>query len=123
MTIFAADLYFIGVTKPIGMEAGEYLPLITFTSNIQNLRAAFDLLMIGFSAGFYIVPLTSRIQLNSDDKFRSRVIASLNIVNAIYMVAAAIFSIVLLSFGLTVLQIFLIVAIINIFQAIPLLRR
>jgi hypothetical protein len=64
-------------------------------------------------AGFFIVPLFALVQSRSGREEVSRVIAGNNIINAIFLVAAAIFGIGLLRAGLTIPQLFLVVAVLN----------
>ncbi|MBQ4833033.1 MFS transporter [Pseudoalteromonas sp. MMG010] len=52
---------------------------------------------VGIAAGFYTVPLYALIQQRTNEDSRSRVIAANNVVNALFMVASAILSIVTLS--------------------------
>jgi hypothetical protein len=52
-------------------------------------RILFDVLMIGMFGGFFIVPLFALIQLRCDPAHISRTIAGMNILNALFMVAAA----------------------------------
>ncbi len=51
-----------------------------------------DILFIGIFGGFYIVPLYALIQARTDEDKRARVIAANNILNALFMVAAALVS-------------------------------
>jgi MFS family permease len=74
---------------------------------------ALDLTLIGMFAGFFIVPLFALVQSRSGREEVSRVIAGNNIINAIFLVAAAIFGIGLLRAGLTIPQLFLVVAVLN----------
>ena len=53
--------------------------------------------LLGISGGFYIVPLYAMMQAYSPRSHRARVVAANNILNAIFMVSSAIFSIIILS--------------------------
>ena len=68
------------------------------------------LLLVGISGGTFIVPLYTQLQISAPKNKRSQIIASNNIVNSIYMVLAAIFSILLIKIGLEIHQIFSIVS-------------
>ncbi len=59
-------------------------------------RILFDVLMIGMFGGFFIVPLFALIQTRCDPAHISRTIAGMNILNALFMVAAAGVAILLL---------------------------
>ncbi len=113
LTVFAIDLYFAApVTNSItGMSASEFL------SQAGSLRVLIDLVLIGTFGGFYCVPLYALMQTRSEASHRSRIIAGNNILNALFMVAAAALAIVLLGAGCSVPQLFLITAILNAFIA------
>lgn len=53
--------------------------------------------LLGISGGFYIVPLYAMMQAHSPRSHRARVVAANNILNAVFMVSSAIFSIIILS--------------------------
>ena len=76
-------------------------------------RVLFDLLMLGVFGGFYIVPLNALVQIRSEPSHRSRIIAGNNVLNALFMVAAAGLAIGLFAAGLTIPQLFLVGAIMN----------
>ncbi|MCF6289148.1 MAG: MFS transporter [Proteobacteria bacterium] len=62
-----------------------------------SYRVLIDLAMIGVSGGIYIVPLYALVQERSDKKSLSRVIAGNNIINALFMVVAAVMAYLVLS--------------------------
>jgi 1-acyl-sn-glycerol-3-phosphate acyltransferase len=72
-----------------------------------------DLAMIGVCGGFYIVPLYAMVQERSEPTHRSRIIAANNILNALFMVASAVFAIGLLRAGLSLVDLFLVTALMN----------
>src|SRR5262249_28527155 len=76
-------------------------------------RIVLDVVLLGIFGGFFIVPLFALIQLRSDPKHLSRTIAGMNILNALFMVAAAGVAMVLLGQGLTIPELFLATAIMN----------
>ena len=114
LTLFAIDLYFAlnGAARsgPIG--------LAEFLHDSKGWRVVADLLLIGAFGGFYLVPLYALIQSRSDPRHRSRVIAANNILNALFMVAAALIAIVLFQAGFTIPQLFLATALANALVAI-----
>ncbi len=57
----------------------------------------FAVTLLGISGGFYIVPLYAMMQAYSPRSHRARVVAANNILNAVFMVSSAIFSIIILS--------------------------
>jgi len=114
LTIFGVDIFFAYTPSP-GKETG----ILGFLSITSNFRLLLDFLMIGVFGGLYTVPLYAMIQQRSDPKSLSRVIASLNIMNALFMTVAALLGILLLSvIGITIPQLFLLLALMNIVVAL-----
>ena len=109
LTVFAVDLWFAAQ----GLRATGTAALTAFLADPAHWRVAFDLVMIGLFGGFYIVPLYSMIQERSEPTHRSRIIAANNIVNALFMVASAVIAIGLLKAGLSVVDLFLVTALMN----------
>jgi hypothetical protein len=109
LTLFGIDLYFAQPEAAIatGLSAGQFL------GAAGNHRVLWDLLLIGVFGGFYIVPLYALIQTRSEPSHRSRVIAGNNILNALFMVVAALLAIALLEAGLTIPQLLLTAALMN----------
>ena len=115
LTIFGADLYFASNAFAVSGAAlaGTAADVMTLLAHPGIWRILFDFLMIGMFGGFFIVPLFALIQLRADPAHISRTIAGMNILNALFMVAAAGMAIVLLSQGLTIPQLFLVTALLN----------
>ena len=84
-----------------------------FFASPAHWRVAADLVLIGLFGGFYIVPLYALIQSRSDRTHQSRIIAGNNILNALFIVAAALVGAGFLSLGATVPQLFLLTALLN----------
>ncbi len=81
----------------------------------------FNMAMISFSCGLFIVPMYTFMQVRSDEKKRSRVIAVNNIINAIFMVAAGALAALMISLEFSVLSIFKVVAILNLLVTVYIL--
>lgn len=109
LTIFGADLFF----STTAHTASELIGFKEFITNRSNWRLILDIFLLGAFGGLYIVPLYALIQARSNPKRRSRIIAGNNILNALFIIAAAIYAIVLTKAGLTIPQLFLIAAILN----------
>lgn len=109
LSLFAIDLYFAQPVAHLAavQTAGEFL------ARPGSWRVLFDLALLGAFGGFYIVPLYAMIQQRAERSQLSRIIAANNIINALFMVAAAIMAIVLLNAGLSIPQLFLSLAILN----------
>ena len=109
LSLFAMDLYFaqpVATTTPISTIAD-------FLAQPGSWRIWIDLAMIGAFGGFYSVPLYALIQKRSKRQHLSRIIAANNIINSFLMVGAAVMSMVLLNSGVSIPELFLIVAVLN----------
>ncbi|UCB55868.1 MAG: MFS transporter [Thiotrichales bacterium] len=109
LTLFGIDLY---LARPV-LDSTELLGLSAFLQQSGSIRVIIDVVLIGIFGGFYIVPLFALIQQRSDPEHLSRVIAGNNILNALLMVLSAVISIVLLGSGVSIAQLFLVVAVLN----------
>jgi hypothetical protein len=72
-----------------------------------------DCFLLGACGGIYVVPLFALIQIRSERTHLSRTIGGMNILNALFMVVAALVAMVLLGVGLSVPGIFLFTALVN----------
>ncbi len=109
LTLFAVDLWFASR----GLAASSIAGLDAFVANPAHWRVAADLVLIGVFGGFYIVPLYALIQERSEPSHRSRIIAANNILNAVFMVVAALAAILLLKAGLSMPDLFLVTGLMN----------
>ena len=109
LTLFAADLYLAlaGYVQAGPVTLGE------FVREAGHWRILGDLLLIGMFGGFYIVPLYALVQSRGEAAHLSRVIAGNNILNALFMVAAALLAIVLFQLGFTIPEVLLVTALLN----------
>jgi MFS family permease len=122
MTVFGADLY----ASSANIHAASSPALINslqFMRDFSNWRMLIDIALIGLFGGFYIVPLYVLIQTRVDKNYQSRVIAANNIINALFMVVSAGFSIWFFSKGYNIQQLFLATAILNLVVAAYLCLR
>ena len=114
LSLFAIDLYF-----------AQSMPSVIAVSSVSEFlarpgswRVLLDLAMLGAFAGFYSVPLYALIQKRSKRQHLSRIIAANNIINTIFIVAAALLAIALLNIGFSIPELFLVLAALNIVVAI-----
>jgi len=84
------------------------------SSSIYSSLILASLLLLAVSSGIYIVPLYAIMQHRSNKKYLSRIIASNNILNALFMVIGSIIMALLFSFSFNINQIFLVIGIANI---------
>jgi 1-acyl-sn-glycerol-3-phosphate acyltransferase len=109
MSVFAIDLYFASRNLP----PSATLTLSQFLMAPSHWRVMADLALLSLFAGLYSVPMYALIQLRSQPTHRARIIAANNILNALFMVASSLIAAVLLKIGMTIPQIFLVVALLN----------
>ena len=109
LSLFAVDLYF---AQPFASSVGVD-SVAEFLARPGSWRILIDLCLLGAFGGFYSVPLYALIQQRSKRKHLSRIIAANNIINAIFMVGASLLSIALLSAGLSIPELFLVIAALN----------
>lgn len=115
ISAFMIDLYF----ARSGLAPASGLTIPQFVQQAGSWRIMIDLTGIGFSAGMFVVPLFALIQSRTPKDELSRVIAGMNIQNALFIVVAAVIGIVVQRFfGWTIPQVFLALAIANALVAI-----
>jgi acyl-[acyl-carrier-protein]-phospholipid O-acyltransferase/long-chain-fatty-acid--[acyl-carrier-protein] ligase len=117
MTIFIIDLVIasqdVNFAHPDLIGISQFL---FFSTNVaHNWRILMDLTMIAVCGGLFTVPLYTTLQIDSDPKFRSRVIAANNIINAFFMVVSSIISMILIAMHVSILSIFFIMGIVNVY--------
>ena len=93
MTVFGADLYF---AHPHAVGALD-LGVAAMLAQPHIWRIMIDLVLMAIFSGFFIVPLFALVQTRSDTARVSRVIAANNILNALFMIVAALLSMLLLN--------------------------
>jgi len=117
MTLFGIDLYFASASVHFTVQE-KLLTFSQFTQAPAGWRILFDLLALSICAGLYIVPLYAIMQHRSDADQRARIIAANNVLNALFMVGAAIATMLMLKSGFTIPEIFLAIAAANAVVAI-----
>lgn len=123
LTIFGILLWWHSAGFPQEAELHDWWAVLGYAQAWWILGA---ILGIGVFGGFYIVPLYALIQSRTQEDERARVIAANNILNALFMVIAAIISILFLAVvQLDIPQLFLVVSLMNvavtgyIFKVVP----
>jgi 1-acyl-sn-glycerol-3-phosphate acyltransferase len=114
LSIFAVDLFFAQPT----MHAQSVSTIGDFVARDGSIRILLDFAMLGAFGGFYSVPLYALIQQRAERQHLSRIIAANNIINALFMVAAALFALFALNNGITIPQFFVCLALLNALVAI-----
>jgi MFS family permease len=109
LTLFGMDLY---------VASSVYAGTVTvgatgFLAQGAGWRIVADCTLLGVAGGIYGVPLLAQIQMKAARAHLSRTIAGMNILNALFMVVAALTAMLLLQAGLSVPQLFLFTALLN----------
>jgi 1-acyl-sn-glycerol-3-phosphate acyltransferase len=109
LTLFAVDWVIATprVDSQVLLTAGALLHLP------GGVRTLFDIAAVGVFGGFFVVPLNALVQQRSRPEALARVIGANSILNALFMVAAAVLAAVGLAKGLSVLQLILLAALMN----------
>jgi uncharacterized membrane protein YfcA len=132
LTLFSIDLYYSSTHIHEHWNNQTLADYTTFISKhldmhgniiFSHWRLIMDILLIGLFGGFYIVPLYAFVQSRAQKSHQSRVIAATNILNALFMVVSAGFSLWIFHQGLNIPELFLTTAILNIVVMIYLCAR
>ena len=114
MSIFGIDLYFAIAS----IEVVENMSAMAFIEQSGNWRMMLDIALISAFGGLFVVPLQALIQNRSEEKIRAQIIAANNVLNALFMVASAIFAILaLVVVKISLVEYFLALALMNIVVA------
>jgi acyl-[acyl-carrier-protein]-phospholipid O-acyltransferase/long-chain-fatty-acid--[acyl-carrier-protein] ligase len=92
-------------------------PLEVFTS-IRGINVAIGLIGLAIGGGLFIVPAFAAVQAWAGADRRARVIAAINVLNALFMTAATLFLALLQSNGATTPKLFIGLGIVNIAVAV-----
>jgi len=117
MSIFLLDMSYSAMI----FQYESSVPLYTASEFFQqnySIRALIDLFLVSIFGGMFIIPQFTFLQDYTPRNILSRIIAGNNIWNAIFMVTAAIFIMLLSGSGVSIPWIFFILALINIFYSI-----
>jgi hypothetical protein len=115
MTLFTVDLYF--ATRGLPLASGQTIG--QFLAAGQHWRVLADLFLLAMFAGFYSVPLYALIQERAEATHKARIIAANNILNALFLLAAAGFGALLLGqAGAGIPELFLVTAALNLVVAV-----
>jgi 1-acyl-sn-glycerol-3-phosphate acyltransferase len=113
MTVFTLDLWHVGIPAFAAAFAPQALGAWELLHHAEGIRIVTDLFLMSVFGGFFIVPLYAFIQIRSEKTHRSRIIASNNIHNALFMVGASVTLLALIRFRFTTAQMFLTLAVLN----------
>jgi 1-acyl-sn-glycerol-3-phosphate acyltransferase len=119
LTLFAADLAFAAHAAAAN---GAAIGVRDVLAGPRYWRVAADLTMLGASGGMFIVPLLAFVQHRTEPRRRSLVIAANNVVNAAFMVLAAVLGAGLRAAGLGIPALFGVLAVVNVAVAVHIYR-
>ena len=105
IAIASVLLWYVSSRPPVP-EGTPIIDAWTFFSRPENFMITACLFVIAFCGGLYIVPLYAVMQTEAGDKV-SGVIACSNISDSVFMALAAVGASVLISFGISIPQLFL----------------
>lgn len=113
--IFGIDLYFasLGLINQAATTNAYPVNYLQCLHDPASLRVLLDIGLLGLFGGFYIVPLYAYVQSKVAQSHQARVMASNNILNALFMVASGVVSIALFKLGMTIAGLFLVTALTN----------
>lgn len=120
MTAFGIDLFFAVPEEPLGhLQTAQQ-----FLSHAGQWRLLLDLFGLSVCAGLYSVPLYALIQTRCPPARRARIIAANNILNAVFMIVANGYAVLVLrTLGASIVQLFLLTALVNAAVAIYIYLR
>jgi len=113
ISLFSFELFLAGRPDALVASSAGHVTILGLLASAGGWRIVMDLLLLAIFGGFFIVPLYTLIQQRSEETERSRIIAGNNILNALFMVVAALLLVLLFHLEVTIPQIFLILALLN----------
>lgn len=122
LTLFGIDLLLaLPQSQPL---SDPYWQAGAFIAQSAHWRVMFDLFMVGVSGGLFVVPLYAFIQSRAEHGQCAQAIAANNIMNSLFMVASAALAILLLTvLGLSIVQLFALLAVVNLIVAVYVYRQ
>ncbi|CAM2786695.1 MFS transporter [Legionella worsleiensis] len=118
LSCFTFDLYW--ASPDVNQVTDNLTTLVVFFTRFNHWRIVFDLFMLSFCAGLFVVPLYTYLQVASHPETRARTIAANNIYNALFMVLGTLLVMVLLHFNLAIPQVFFLLGFLNALAALAL---
>ncbi|HEY0061417.1 MAG TPA: MFS transporter [Telluria sp.] len=109
LSIFGAELYFASVAY----AGTAQLTLATMATTPGIARILIDIALLGVFGGLFIVPLFALIQTRCEPTHLSRTIGGMNILNALFMIAAAGVALLMHKLGFSIPEMFLATAVLN----------
>jgi MFS family permease len=102
MCVFALVPLLMPPPDPVAAELG----IAQVAAVGGNWPAIVALLGVALFGGIFVVPLFAYVQSESPPDHRARIIAAANVLNALFMVASAVITLILLKLGVSVIGVF-----------------
>jgi acyl-[acyl-carrier-protein]-phospholipid O-acyltransferase/long-chain-fatty-acid--[acyl-carrier-protein] ligase len=118
LAVFALDLGF----ATYGVAAAPGAGVAQVFSSWRGIHVAIDLAGLAIAGGLFIVPAFSAVQSWAGADKRARVVAAVNVLNALFIVGGTLIVAALQSFGVTLPQLFLLLGAANLVALIVIAR-
>lgn len=118
LSLFSFDLFIASNVSSINYEPEHLKNIITFLSKKNSWRILIDLFCFSAIGGIYVVPLYAMIQYFAGSAHRSRVVATNNLINSVFMVASTTILSILFYIGFSIPALILFISVSNILVAI-----
>ncbi|MFO1242459.1 MAG: MFS transporter [Rickettsiales bacterium] len=113
MTLFIFIIYF--ASRAYDMDPAAPLQnFMGFLTNPENFPILISMLLLAISGGIFIVPLYAIMQSRTEKAYRSRVVASNNVINALFMVLSSVLTYIMSHLDFTLLDVFLTIGVVNV---------
>lgn len=122
LTFFAAMLAFAPLPEHEALPDGVFT-IGLFLQHAGHWWVLLSLGLIGMSGGLYIVPFYAVMQQESHPSRRCRIVAANNIINALFIVIASVFLLILSYMGMEIRHIFLTVALLNLAATVLVVKQ
>lgn len=119
ITLFGVSVftYLMVLNTPVPTHHAM-LDVAALLSNPAYYAMLLSMLMVAVCGGVYMVPLYAMLQYKSESSYRSQVIAASNVSDSLFMTVAALVSAILLHFGVSITNLFMLMASLNLFVAL-----
>lgn len=121
MSLFAIDIY-DATRSVVAITDSTLIGAVRFMQAVNGQHIVFDLFGLALCGGMYIVPLYTLLQLRADHRYVARAIASNNLMNALFMVAASLLAMLLIRLGTSIPQLFLLTGLMTVAVALYISR-
>lgn len=119
MGLFTATMV---MSVPLPMQP-ELLTATQLLADWRSVPMLASMLALSLCGGMFLVPMYAVLQSNSQAQTRSRVVAAANMLNSLGMTLAALACAAALQHGVTVSQIFMLMALANALMALRLMKK